>query len=135
MSVWQDWTARLGGKAKPTAADGRGEREVLDVLGHLSIEEWLLLTYCVQRKQQTIALDVVHPAAGALVAKGLLVRAGSISHGAAWPYTVPAAVWQYFRTNAEVLYQLRGIPPDDPELEANLARLDKYLLKFDVVER
>jgi hypothetical protein len=130
MHVWSEWIHRLRGMSVIEADRDQRNETILDSIGDLSIEEWLLLTYCVDRNQRMIALDVVHPAAGALVAKGLLQRSGSINEGAAWSYTVTDFAWDYLRRDPDRLHRLRGIPIDDPELQLNLARLDHYLRKF-----
>jgi len=132
MSAWRAWITQLLPRPDSGLAEAAHRQAVLESIHLLSIEEWLLLVYCVQRNQQTIALEVVHPAAGALVAKGLLVRSGSIGHGAAWPYTVPDFVWKYLHDRPGLLHQQRGIMPDDPKLEEHLARLDKHLRCFDL---
>ena len=135
MRAWHELFSRRGAAPQPAASKEELHIRIVESVRELSIEEWLLLAYCVQRNQQTIALDVVHPAAGALVAKGLLARSGSINDGAAWPYTVPQFIWEHLQERPRLLFEIRGIAPDDAELETNLGRLDKYLMKFDAVER
>lgn len=132
MSAWRAWITQLLPSGDPGLEHEVHREQVLKSLLLLSIEEWLLMVYCVQRQQQTIALEVVHPAAGALVAKGLLIRSGSIGHGAAWPYTVPDFVWKYLQDHPGLLHHQRGIAPDDPELQEHLVRLDKHLRCFDL---
>jgi len=73
-------------------------REVLVALDTLSMEERVLLGYCVIRGKRTLLLDMGSAfanVAGGLSQKGLVEMAPGTYNICAWPHTIPDFVWSH----------------------------------------
>lgn len=107
----------------------RARAQAFRSLQSLSAEEWLLVAYCLNRRQQTITLELTHAAAGALKAKGIFIMAGGVGNTLAWPFTIPDFLWDYLNRNPHVI--LAGIDPNDPQLQARFEEIEHHIHRHD----
>lgn len=114
LAAFAFWLVQLIPSFQNRRAIKKIREEIIQSVNSLSPEEQLLLAFCLWRNQQTITLEITHRAAGALVAKGMLIRADGIGDTLAWPFTVPDFLWNHLRLNHQLI--LRGTDPNDPQL-------------------
>jgi hypothetical protein len=103
--------------------------KVIGSLNSLSPDEWLLVAYCLDRNQRTLTLELSHRAAGALAAKGILVRAAGVGNQLAWPFTIPDFLWEYLTEHPQAIFN--GVERNDPQLQQRFSEIEGHIRRHD----
>lgn len=102
---------------------------VIDRLSSLSLGEWTILWYCLDKNQQTVGLSATDKIATSLASKGILyVPAGQYSI-LAYPYSIPDFLWNYLIKNKERIFN--KIPLEESEVRARVLGLEQHIHRHD----
>jgi hypothetical protein len=102
---------------------------VISSLNTLSDEEWVMIAYCMEHSQQTIALHISDRVANALVARGLLMKFAGHAAANSWPFTIPKFLWEHLLSNRESFLGNAPLPAE--EIKAGFVKLHSDIRKFD----
>lgn len=107
----------------------KARARILESLDSLSIEERLLLMYCLHRNQQTISLEVIHRDATALTSKGIFVMASGVNDQLAWPFNVPNWLWKEIKANPALVF--KGLDPASAAIQNRFQQLTNHIRRHD----
>jgi hypothetical protein len=96
----------------------RHRQKVLGYLDTLSDREYEILSYLVQKNQQSFTAEMGGTRIATLQQKGLIEMATGIYSSIDWPYTIPNFVWEELQRCKDAFTEagLSGTPPwRDPE--------------------
>jgi hypothetical protein len=105
------------------------QKAILGKLETLSQDEWLLLTYCLEKHQQTVSLEFTDRDATALATKGLLKRPSGSFDVLAWPFMVPDYVWKELLNQRESFVSRYTFEPG--QFEYLLKNIDNRIHRHD----
>jgi hypothetical protein len=129
LAAFAFWLVQLIPEYRAARNVKRMRDETIHSISSLASEERLLLALCLNRNQQTITLEITHRAAGALVAKNMLIMASGVGNQLAWPFTIPDFLWHYIRAKPQSIYA--GMDPNDFELQAAFRRIESHVRRWD----
>jgi hypothetical protein len=129
LAAFAFWLVQLIPAFQNWRAVKKIREEIIHSVDSLSPEERRLLAFCLWRNQQTITLEITHRAAGALVAKGMLIQANVTGDILAWPFTVPDFLWHHLKADHQLI--LQGTDPNDPQLLENFRRMEAHIRRWD----
>lgn len=128
LAAFAFWIVQLIPIAQSARALRRQREEMIRSLDSLSPEEWVLLAYCLEQNQQTVALSVADIHGGTLAARGLLIRQGGTGNITAWPHTIPGFIWEHLRANKAVFLASHPFGSTD-EAEARIMGLHHHIMR------
>jgi hypothetical protein len=129
LAAFSFWLVQLIPAFQSFRSRRRYRMEMIRSLKSISPEEWILLAYCIERKQQRITLTIVNRVAGSLVSRGILKRAEGGGNIVAWPYTIPNFLWEHLLANREMF--LGNAPFPEAEVVARLQNLHHQIHRHD----
>lgn len=97
-------------------------------LSTLSVEEWVMISYCLEHNEQTIARPVTDRIASGLAARGLLVMAARGAINAA-PFSIPTYIWNHLQENRSTF--LENGPLTEDLLKTEFGKLHRDIRRYD----
>lgn len=97
-------------------------------LSTLSAEEWVMISYCLEHSEQTIARPVTDRIASGLAARGLLVMAAKGAINAA-PFSIPTYIWNHLQENRSKF--LADAPLTEDRIKTEFDKLHREIRRYD----